>query len=271
MKQSTRKPETDMAINAAGMLGEWKNVNADVDYISRLNIATPGDGRLSLQLFDARTARGELLGEFEARAFKAPQSPQAVGFYAECEVADMKTTIAANAKLGVLVLQSYTEFNDGSGRQNILTREFYRREQALELVDPDRESAPTDQVRAANRPGVFKANPRQEDFAFLRGRWVNTYAETSWATALTVSNETGWSMGMSFQGRGDRSEQIPVVPFVFDSNEVGFTTRSSSDDRVSAYAAYSNKGLIVMSGFHDLGASDHHQRIMSREFYYKHV
>ena len=76
---------------------------------------------------------------------------------------------------------------------------------------------------------------------------------------------------MSFQGRGDRSEQIPVAPFVFDSNEVGFTTRSASDDRVSAYAAYSNKGLIVMSGFHELGASDHHQRIMSREFYYKHV
>ena len=60
MHQSIRKPETDMVVDVAAMLGEWKNVNADVDYISRLHIAaTPGDGRLALRLLDARTARGE--------------------------------------------------------------------------------------------------------------------------------------------------------------------------------------------------------------------
>ena len=269
MKQPTRKPESEMAVNVVGLLGEWKNVNVDVDFVSRLNVGTSGQGRLSLQLFDATTARGETIGEFEAAAFTAPDSSQAVGFYAKVELAEMKTTIAANAKLGILVLQSYTEFNDGSGRQNVLTREFYRRDPALALVDPALESASTDPQKAADRPAVFRANPRQEDFAFLQGRWVNTYAETSWITEFTVANETGQSMVMGFQDAGGRSEQLAATPFMFDSNEVGFTTRSVSDDSLSTYAAYSNKGLIVMSGFHQLGASDHHQLIMSREFYYQ--
>lgn len=268
MTQSNSKPKTDVA----NMVGEWRNVNANIDYISRLNISTAGDGQLSLRLFDARSMQGRLLGEVEVSAFTAPQSLQAIGFCSHFEVAGMKTTIAANGKLGVLVLQSYTEFTDVSSRQNILTREFYRRDQSLELTNPDRESNLTGEDLVTESTGIFHVKPRQEDFECLRGRWVNTYAETSWVTALTVANiGTEWSTKLSFQGQNDPSEELLMVPFVFDSNEVGFTTHSATDDAVSTYAAYSNKGLIVMSGFHDFRGNDQPQRVMSREFYYKHV
>ena len=59
--------------------------------------------------------------------------------------------------------------------------------------------------------------------------------------------------------------QIPLATFLFDASELGITFRMNDANNDSFFAAYSNKGLIVISGFH-AGKGEH--PTMSREFYF---
>ena len=49
----------------------------------------------------------------------------ALAFTTEFKWGEIDMDISANVKLGVLVIQTYTKFNDGSNRHNYYTREFY--------------------------------------------------------------------------------------------------------------------------------------------------
>ena len=98
---------------------------------------------------------------------------------------------------------------------------------------------------------------------------VNTNPQSSWVTELVISSvDDEWSASMQTLEQPDRSGKLPLVPFVFDTNEVGFTYRFEAGDVVSNYAAYGNKGLIVLSGFHEYYVDGQPVRVMSREFYF---
>ena len=55
------------------------------------------------------------------------RSRLAKAFSARYQSGDVAITLQANIKQGVLVVASFTEFNDDDGRSNYFHREFYYR------------------------------------------------------------------------------------------------------------------------------------------------
>jgi hypothetical protein len=254
--------EQQIDIDVQNLLGEWRNVNSRVDFISRLSISSPGEGKIRLHLYDACGRHGREFAQSTALAYTAPNDRVAAGFHCRLDHDGATTSIAANEKLGILVLQCYTEFAPDDARQNILTREFYWREPSTGFSEPygnaDR-----------HREQLLLNNPRREDFAFLRSHWHNTYADSKWVVDLQIIEQKGaWHSVMQRHGQAQTEQPLALKPFVFDAQEVGFSYSFRDQKIDSHYAAYSNKGLVVLSGFHSLTADGAAQRVMSREFYY---
>jgi len=113
----------------APLLGRWVNVNPATDYLVRVDVAageTAGAG-LRLRVYGAGDGGPVDWGEGEATPYAAGGATEAGGFHARYALGPVETHLAANQKLGILVIQSYTSFHDGSGRRAHYAREFFRR------------------------------------------------------------------------------------------------------------------------------------------------
>lgn len=126
MRADLRQP-TGGAPDVSSLLGRWVNVHPRTDYIVRLTVESRGDG-LVLRIQGAGDAGPVEWGEVAATPYVAGRKRQAGGFHAAFEPEGLRTWLAANEKLGILVIQSYTSFTDGSGRLAHFAREFFRRE-----------------------------------------------------------------------------------------------------------------------------------------------
>ena len=226
------------SIDIGNLLGEWNNVNRNMDYISRLQLSGLGDGKLLLGLFVARPTQGESIGEFGAVAFALPESSQAAGFCCQFAVHGMKTTIAANEKLGALVLQSYSESQGDSGQPARLTREFYRRSEVHASNHSRVESGSPATSQNSESSSMFESSFRRDDFSFLRGLWTNTFTQSSWVTRFDINNHQGnWTIRLFSRTSPDGIDSVGMVPFEFDFSEVGFSTRATTRKADSIYAA----------------------------------
>ncbi len=255
--------EESAPMDVTNLLGEWENVNVSPDYLASLQIRETEGGRLQLRIPDPMSAQGDCMGEFDAIPFAARESAAAGGFLADFRRAGAHTMIAANEKLGVLVLQSYTHFEKENGRRNRLTREFYRRKQ--NAGSHAKEEMPESGVGHDD----LKQQTRHEDFALLAGLWRNTSSDTAWAKELSINlHDDQQSADVVLQNPGSKPSKALAKLYEFDSNEMGFSTQLNAEALESTYVAYSNKGLIVLSGYHYLKADERKLRLMSREFYY---
>ena len=108
------------------LLGTWLNTNPVTDHICRMVILERG-GRLIIHAYGADLPEPIDWGEIEATPYTSGKSLEAGGFHAAYDFGEIETHLASNQKLGILVIQSYTSFKDGSGRQSYFTREFFHR------------------------------------------------------------------------------------------------------------------------------------------------
>lgn len=106
------------------LLGDWVNSNPETDYISKLTVARK-NGLLVVRVYGAHSPEPIDWGETEATAYVTGGSLDGVGFQAIYAFGEIETYLAANQKLGILVIQSYTSFKDASGRMNHFAREFF--------------------------------------------------------------------------------------------------------------------------------------------------
>jgi len=119
-----RRPEG--RIDVSPLLGDWINVNPGTDYLVRLEAAESGGG-LRIRAHGSGAAGPVDWGEAEATPYASGSGLEAGGFHARYDLGAAETFLAANQKLGILVIQSYTSFRDGSGRPAHFAREFFRR------------------------------------------------------------------------------------------------------------------------------------------------
>jgi hypothetical protein len=106
------------------LLGDWVNSNPETDYISKITVARQ-NGRLVVRVFGAHSPEPIDWGKTEATAYVTGGSLDGVGFHARYAFGEIETYLAANQKLGILVIQSYTSFKDQSRRMNHFAREFF--------------------------------------------------------------------------------------------------------------------------------------------------
>ena len=121
-------PPPTMPFDRRDLVGDWRNTNPNSAGIARMVIEADGDG-LRLDVagvgHDApiawpRLAAGPFAldsGSAKAKAFSARLATDGI-------ILDLQ----ANIKQGVLVVASFTSFNDGSGRAGYFHREFYFRD-----------------------------------------------------------------------------------------------------------------------------------------------
>ena len=119
-------PMTEGQIDVSPLLGHWMNTKSDTDYFSEV-IVSQREGSLIIQLIAANGAEPIDWGETTATPYLSGRALEAAGFHARYDFGQIETMIAANQKLGILVIQSYTSFKDGSGRHNHFAREFFHR------------------------------------------------------------------------------------------------------------------------------------------------
>lgn len=109
------------------LIGDWTNSNRDTNHIVRA-VITPGDeGELMLRLYGSNDGPPIDWGQVPATPFVVESNYEGVGFTAHFDFGEVETAICSNQKKGILVIQSYTLFKDGSGRPNYFVREFFHR------------------------------------------------------------------------------------------------------------------------------------------------
>ena len=108
------------------LIGEWVNTSDETDYIVKI-IIEDRNGRLMLRAYGADSPNPIDWGETEATPYVAGGTMESTGFHARYDFGSIETFLVANQKLGILVIQSYTEFKDGSGRMSHYAREFFHR------------------------------------------------------------------------------------------------------------------------------------------------
>jgi hypothetical protein len=141
--------------DVSALLGSWVNAKPESDNIPKLEV-TERDGELVVRLYGATDEKPLDWGEAVATPYVASGTTDVSGFVARYELGPVHTELAGNVKQGILVIQSYTSFHDGSDRVPHYAREFFYQ-------------SPAGGVRSVGK-GVGS----------LLGEWTNSYSETSW-------------------------------------------------------------------------------------------
>ncbi len=129
MFQSMSRDANQAAIHEVDftpLLGHWVNLNRDTHYLLEMDLYRL-DEEYRLRALGSGSPTPLDWGEAPARVFAADGLKQALGFHARFEIGGVEVYLAANINQGICVLQTYTNFHDGSGRVNHFSKEYFRR------------------------------------------------------------------------------------------------------------------------------------------------
>lgn len=109
------------------LLGDWRNTIADGG-IARIVCRDEGGGRIDVHCFGRYGSEVKDWGSVSARVYSFTfESRQAGAFNAVFDHGGETVHVQANVKAGVLVVASFNEVRDRSGRTNYFDREFFHR------------------------------------------------------------------------------------------------------------------------------------------------
>lgn len=224
--------------NLKPLLGTWFNSLPRTDYIAKIVISEK-DGALLVRSYGAVDGEPYDWGETEAIPYAVSGTTKMGGFYAHHEVGPVHTSLFANEKLGVLVIQSYTSFHDDSGRLSHYSREFFHH---------------------SSVPGV----------AGLSGRWVNTKPDTVWISEFTFAERDGGAATMRVVGAAEPFDwgEADASAYVTDGGELAFHAVFDLGHVDAVLAAYPNKGLIIIAAFLRF-KGETEPNFLCREFFYR--
>jgi hypothetical protein len=124
--KADQRPSVKEPLDLSPLVGDWVNTKPDTSYLVRV-VLTEQDSRLVFRVYGANEPEPVDWGEIEAVPYAAGTSHMAGGFHAFYNLDRIETHLVANQKLGILVIQSYTRYVDGSGRTGHFAREFFHR------------------------------------------------------------------------------------------------------------------------------------------------
>jgi hypothetical protein len=114
-------------VDPSPMFGTWHNTDSGTGGVVRMVLAER-EGAFVVHAWGAGSPEAFDWGEVEATAYAANvASPEGMAFSAVYDFAFVETVLAAYTKSGILVLDTFNTFKDGSGRANYFTREFFHR------------------------------------------------------------------------------------------------------------------------------------------------
>jgi hypothetical protein len=252
-----------------GMEGLWFNCDPATGEISRIVIAMRNE-QIFLRAFGAN--KPELIDWGEALANPYVDrigSSSFTGLTADYDFGFMKTRLAGNIKYGTLVIQSYNEFCDRSGRPAYFTREFFSKE-----VRHHRAPLPPAPPSAAQSDLLpAETSARGVDMSKLTGYWTNTNPETAGITQFDLTaREDRYYLRASGAGRAEPWPEVEASPHGYDvsgGRAVAFRAEVDLGFTEITLAANENKGLIVVASFHRFKDGSPRANYLKREFFYR--
>lgn len=124
--KADQRPRAEVPLDFSPLVGNWINTKPDTSYLVRV-VLTQQDGHLIVRGYGVNESEPIDWGEVDAVPYAAGTSLMAGGFHAFYNLDRIETHLVANQKLGILVIQSYTRYLDGSGRTSHFAREFFHR------------------------------------------------------------------------------------------------------------------------------------------------
>jgi hypothetical protein len=122
------------ALDASALLGEWSNTNNSATGIVRLVLSQTGN-EVVVRVFGAGRAEPFDWGEAPAELFAdLPGLMQATSFTSFHDLGFMSVWLLTYVVKGVLVVVSFTRFQDGSDRSNYFGKEFFYRSREAAAV-----------------------------------------------------------------------------------------------------------------------------------------
>jgi len=125
--KADERPSVDSSIDISSLLGEWLNTKSDTIYLKKV-VLSDRQGSLIINAYGA--GDDGLIDWGEAEAIPYPSGTASLivaGYHALFNLDGIETLLVSNHKLGIMVIQSYTRYLDGSGRQEHFGREFFHR------------------------------------------------------------------------------------------------------------------------------------------------
>lgn len=112
-------------LDLSSLIGRWKNTNSATRGISHLVISEDGKN-LRVQTFGACASGPRDWGARPAMTYAYAVTGNIVaGFEVTYDFGSHEALVTAIHNRGVLVIHSYHRFNDGSGRSNFISKEFF--------------------------------------------------------------------------------------------------------------------------------------------------
>ena len=117
------RPAPEDAGDLSALPGTWLSACGDGVGIVKVVVTRAAEGGYRLRAFGAVGSERVDWGETELIVHVAGRGQ--IGFHASYDFGAVRAHLAANHKLGVLVIQTFTSFHDGSGRAGWIERGFY--------------------------------------------------------------------------------------------------------------------------------------------------
>jgi hypothetical protein len=252
-----------------GMEGLWFNSDPATGEISKIVIAVRNQ-EIFLRAFGANRPEPMDWGEALAKPYvDRIGSTIITGLAADYDFGFMKTRLAGNIKYGTLVIQSYNEFCDASGRPAYFMREFFSKE--VKHRPAPLPTAPPSAAQSDLLPAGRSA--RDVDMSKLTGHWTNTNPETVGITHFDLTARDGrYTLRASGAGRAEPWPEVEAFPHGYNVSggpAVAFRAEVSLDFTEITLAANENKGLIVVASFHRFKDGSPRASYLKREFFYR--
>jgi hypothetical protein len=204
---------------------------------------TERDGTLFVRLYGSAD---ELVdwGAAEAVPHVFTGTNEVGGFHARYAFGDTLVEIAANVKMGILVIQTYTSFHDGSGRLSQFSREFFYRSTVAPAAG---------EVRTGR--------------GFLAGDWVNTNPTTKWIKEFSFT-DSGAALRLRVVGANEPAEwgETEVTTYLDAAGDPAFHAEYDLGSVEAVLAGNTGKSIIIIAGFFRLRSEDS-ANTFCREFF----
>jgi hypothetical protein len=226
------------------LLGTWVNAKRDTDHVARV-VVTERDDALLVRLFGSSADELVDWGETEATPFAFTGTTEVAGFHARYELGAARVEIAANEKMGILVIQTYTSFKDGSGRLSQFSREFFYR-------------STTEPVGGEVPAGV----------RFMVGDWVNTHPTTEWIRGFTLA-DNGGTFTLRIEGASEPTDwgEVEVTTYLDKAGEPAFHAAYELGPVEAFLAANTGKSIIIIAAFLQFAQGSESTNFFCREFF----
>jgi hypothetical protein len=230
MANSTVQPDLKEAgstrADVSRLVGTWFGIKLDENRFAKLVIIEEG-GRLLIHPYGSPDSEVPDWGQVEATPHVDSGSTTATGFQAHCRLGAARVEFVVVENQGVLLVQTFTSFQDDSGRPNEFGKAYYRRS-AAEL---------------AATTGISTGT--------ITGEWVNSNPATNWVAGFTIAEDDAGTTSIKIRGASNPTDwgKAELTAYQDRHGESNFYAEFDLEPFDAVIGVISVKNLVVLNQF----------------------